>query len=248
MKLIAYPTAQDPPQIRPAAATRPWLDRLPAAFGYRCLPLNIANSHGWELVCPTGFEAVWRGGTSPGSIEVKTDGDGRWGGTSHFGSGILTFHAGYLFRTEPGWNIYVTGPTNAPRDGIAPLTGVVETDWAPYTFTMNWAFTRPDVPVRFEAGEAFCFFFPTPREALEAVEPEIRDMAEEPETQDRYHTWISSRAKFIRELRDPESVAAADKWQKRYYRGEWPEGGKAREDHRIKLTLKPFSDHRRKQD
>ena len=36
----------------------------------------------------------------------------------------------------------VTGPFNQPKDAIQPLTAIVETDWAPFTFTMNWKFTR----------------------------------------------------------------------------------------------------------
>ncbi|HMZ02762.1 MAG TPA: DUF6065 family protein, partial [Burkholderiaceae bacterium] len=58
--------------------------------------------------------------------------------TSHFGSGILTFSLPYLFRTSPGYGMLVRGPTNCAKDGAAPLDGIVETDWAPYSFTMNW--------------------------------------------------------------------------------------------------------------
>jgi hypothetical protein len=42
---------------------------------------------------------------------------------------------------------------NSPKDGIAPLTGVIETDWLPYPFTMNWQMTRPG-SVRFDKDEA----------------------------------------------------------------------------------------------
>ena len=65
-----------------------------------------------------------------------------------------------LFRTEPGYDLMVQGPDQPAQGWIAPLTGIIETDWAPYTFTMNWMFTRPGQVVRFEAGEPFCHFFP----------------------------------------------------------------------------------------
>ena len=58
---------------------------------------------------------------------------------SHFGSGVLTFHAGYLFRTPPGWAVWARGAPNTVKDGIVPLDGLVETDWLPFTFTMNGA-------------------------------------------------------------------------------------------------------------
>jgi hypothetical protein len=63
--------------------------------------------------------------------------------SGHFGCGVLTFRVSYLFRTPPGVNLWVKGPPNQPQDGIAPLEGIIETDWSPSTFTMNWKFTRP---------------------------------------------------------------------------------------------------------
>jgi hypothetical protein len=37
-----------------------------------------------------------------------------------------------------------------PKDGLAPLEGIVEADWAVVPFTMNWKLIRT-VPVGFEA-------------------------------------------------------------------------------------------------
>jgi hypothetical protein len=241
MKLIAYSVGEPRPPIRPAPATRPWLDKLPAAFGYRCLPLNIGSSHGWEILCPAGFSAAWTGEDSLDAIRVRTEKEIGWKPASHFGSGILTLHTRYLFRTAPGYNLFVTGPTNARKHGIAPLTGVIETDWSPYTFTMNWAFTEPG-EVRFEEGEPFCMLFPVPRGLVDAVEPEIRDIAADPETKRRYDTWNASREQFLRDLRAWKTEAVEEKWQKHYYRGVWPEGGPASPAHQIKLRVKPFVD------
>lgn len=65
-----------------------------------------------------------------------------------------------------------SGVPNLAKDGIAPLEGVVETDWLSFTFTMNWIFTRPG-RVRFEADEPFCFITPVNYRAIEAFEPTI---------------------------------------------------------------------------
>jgi hypothetical protein len=129
---------------------------------------------------------VWNGGREKDAIRIKAAAPERLASISHFGSGVLTFHVTALFRTEPGMNLWVTGPVNRPKDGIAPLLGVIETDWAPYTFTMNWLFTRPNQPVRFEKGEPFCFFFPLLRDMVESVEPEMRDLSSDPEVAAQY--------------------------------------------------------------
>lgn len=68
---------------------------------------------------------------------------------------------------------------------------VIETDWASYTFTMNWMFTCPGT-VRFEQDEPFCHIFPLHRGELETVEPEIRPFTAVPELQQSYEVWKQS--------------------------------------------------------
>ena len=72
---------------------------------------------------------------------------------SIFGQGVLPFHIQGLFRTPPQWNLWVGGSPNRFKDAIQPLTGIIETDWSPYTFTMNWRFTRPGQWISFEEGQ-----------------------------------------------------------------------------------------------
>ena len=86
MKLIAYPTSGTAPDIRPSPATRDWMDALPEGFGYRCLPLNIANMHGWEIACPRGFRARWDGGVGKEAIRIDPDEGESELPSSHFGS------------------------------------------------------------------------------------------------------------------------------------------------------------------
>ncbi|HEY6655472.1 MAG TPA: DUF6065 family protein [Methyloceanibacter sp.] len=110
--------------------------------------------------------------------------------------GILTVHLPCLFRTEPGAELMVQGPINRPKDGIAALFGIIETDWSPYSFTMNWMFTRPGTPVRFEKGEPYCHTFPVSCGALERLEPELEVLSADPELKRQHDAWTASRARF----------------------------------------------------
>jgi len=237
MRLILYPTSGTKPVVRPAPVTRPWMDEAPQGFAYRCLPLNIANAHGWEVLCPSTFEAIWNGGARPTDVEIQQLDNAGWPGLAHFGCGVVTFHLGYLVRTEPGYDLWVGGPPNAPKDGIIPLTGIVETDWAPYSFTMNWRFTRPNCRIRFERGEPFCTFFPIPRALLEQVTPEIRDLASDPEIKAEFDTWTASRGRFLVDLPQPGSEANRQGWQRDYFRGVTPDGRRVVDTHRTKVQL-----------
>lgn len=242
MDLICYTYPGWAPRIRPASPKRDWMEKTPERFAYRCLPLAIANAHGWELLSPCGFEARWRGGADPESVEIRLDaGAGkRLAPVSLFGHGTITFHVEGVFRTPEGWNLWVGGPPNDAKDGIAALGGVIETDWSPYTFTMNWRFTRPNHWVRFEENEPVCFLFPVQRQALLDTVPSIRPMTEEAGLTEAFETWSKSRDAFHAWVRENQSASGSDKWQKLYYRGLRPDGSPGPGDHKAKLRLPAF--------
>lgn len=242
MELTCYVMDGWNPRIRPASNQREWMEASPERFAYRCLPLAIANSSGWEVLSPCGFAARWNGGPLASDVEVRLDPgvDPRNAPVALFGQGTITFHVEGLFRTPPGWNLWVSGSPNAAKDGIAPLGGIIETDWSPYSFTMNWRFTRPDVWIRFEENEPFCFFFPVQRQLIEGIKPEIRPLDEVPELKAEFLAWSASRDAFHKWVAEAKPTAPADKWQKLYYRGLRPDGSPGAEDHVSKVRARPF--------
>ncbi len=240
--LTCYAIAEEAPTLRPAPPTRTWMDESREGYAYRCLPLSIANGHGWEILNPSSFEATWRGSRDNNGIEIVSLDGAKPLATSHFGHGVLTFHIHALFRTAPGTNLWVSGPSNHPKHGIQALQGVIETDWTFATFTMNWLFTAPGT-VRFERDEPFCFFFPVGRGALNAIEPELRSVADDRAIYDGYSEWRSERARFLRHLPIEGTEAHEAGWEKTYFQGIRPDKTKVA-DHQTKLRLKPFVDRR----
>ena len=221
MDLICYLHPSWRPLIRPAGVKRDWMEAAPEAFPHRCLPLNIANTHGWELATNSAVEACWNGGPGTQDITIRTpeDSDPATRPVSIFGQGVLTFHVMGIFRTPPGWNLWIGGPPNQPKDGLFPLTGIIETDWSPFTFTMNWQFTRADHWVRFDANETFATLFPMRRDALEQFSPRFAPLESAPELATQFRAWSQARDAFQLEMANAPPALPADKWQKHYYRG-----------------------------
>lgn len=209
------------PAIHPAASKRDWMDATQQRFAYRCTPMVIANASGWELRCPFAFEAIWDGSAALEAITVVTHAGREHVEklvASHFGHGVLTFHLGWLFRTPPGWAVWARGSPNHIKDGIQPLDGLVETDWLPFTFTMNWRFTRPG-RIGFAKDEPFCFLTLAPHGALDAVQPMLCDIDSEPELAAEYGRWQESRSSFNAKLRQQDEGAVREGWQRSYVRG-----------------------------
>jgi hypothetical protein len=248
LPLIAYEVVDNVGQaIERASHRRDWMDQSPEQFAYRCLPLVIANQSGWVIRCPVSFSAMWSGGPALTDVciipQLGARGFAGWEAgqcvRSHFGEGVLTFTIPYLFRTAPGYNLWVKGPANLPKDGIQPLEGVVETDWAYATFTMNWKFTRPQHIVQFDAGEPICQILPYPRGLLESTDPEIRSMAADRELAQAYQNWRDGRRDFITDLNVPGSEAQRRGWEKKYTQGLTAEGTDV-PDHQTRLRLRDF--------
>jgi hypothetical protein len=198
----------------------------------------IANATGWEVLCPFDIEAEWTGNRNVESITIKAarpPGRIRSVVCSHFGHGILTFHPGYVFRTPPGWAIWARGTPNRYKDGITPLEGVIETEWLPFSFTMNWRFTRPG-RVCFMAGEPFCFLTLAPHGAMDAITPELVELDSDLDAKAGHQDWLTSRRNFNAKLIDRDSDEARRGWQRRYVQAE---GAPADTFHVTKRLLNP---------
>jgi hypothetical protein len=227
MQLECFTTADDPPELAPGRPDRPWMDAFGGRAPYRCLPLTLANTTGWEILCPFGFTAEWNGGAATSDITIIPDApidDPSAFVVSHFAYGTLTFHTGYLFRTPPGWAVLASGPPNHIKHGIQALDGLVETDWLPFPFTMNWLFTAPG-RVRFEKGEPFCFINVVEHSQAERFAPVIRSIDSEPELKAQYEAWSASRTEFNQKLTDRDPATLRESWQRFYFKGEPPARG-----------------------
>jgi len=245
--ITAYQISSRPPALVKPTVGRDWMESSPNRFAYRCLPLVIANQAGWDLLNPTPFRAKWNGGPRPEDVLVEPlraleDGEQLWG-SGHFGSAVLTANVGYLFRTPPGIGLQVSGPPNSPKDGLHPLSGIVETDWSHSSFTMNYLFTRPDHWVTFDEGESLCRILPVDFELLEGLAGELRDLRSEPDLADKYFTWSKSRDAFNESLQNPFSEESQVGWQKEYFQGKRPTGER-QQGHRTQLGHAEFGDHR----
>jgi hypothetical protein len=193
--------------LRKASSKREWMDNAP--HSYRCLPLTMSNCLGWEILTPGEVVAIWDGGDQISSVKVL---EGHEWAASHFGAAVLTFHVWALIRTPLDVNLWVGGPANNPKANISPLEGIVESDWAPMSFTMNWRFTKIGHAAVFLAGEAIARIFPIPRGFVERFQ--IENMAFEDMPADEkaaYEQWVEKRTAWFTEPHPPQ-------WQKDYFR------------------------------
>ncbi|WP_368859006.1 DUF6065 family protein [Mycolicibacterium neoaurum] len=228
--------------IEPAAHTRDWMDSAPAQFANRCLPLKMANQSGWVIKTANSFSARRTFSDEPGrSVEFEYENGTPPNVASAiqdlFGLGIFTFHLPYLFRTEIGYALIARGAPNFAVSNAHPLEGIIETDWTPATFTMNWRILESGATCTFMQGDPLCFVQPTNLAMLEDMEPHLDAIESDPGLNCAYREWKMSRLAFNM---DPAQRAAG--WQKDYYRGpHCQNGGSAPPlEHRTRINLRDF--------
>lgn len=243
LRIYRLPSESGHPQIVPATRDREWMDVTTGGWANRCLPLRIANEAGWFILNDLDFEVEWDGDSGMKSLHFNFSGQPT--GMVPFnmvGYGILSWVPPYLFRTPAGMNLLVRGPANMPKDGITALEGVVETDWLPYTFTINWKITRPGIKIRFAKGEPICFLVPSRRFDTERLQPALQNISSDQELQQQYTAWHERRlrAKAISgEDGAHGSLAVSDQGQ--YIRGETI-GGIRIAEHQTKLHVKALKE------
>lgn len=177
-------------QLRAAPPRRHWMDEHTHA--YHCLPLVVANQWGWQMLCPCDVRITWNGGSEP--MDLTLDVDLQFAPTikSQFGRGIVTFSPPWLFRTPPGWDLMVKGPANRWKANCAPLDGIIETWWLPYTFTMNWKLIEPG-EVDFRKGESLCQLIPIPHATFEGATAVELPLESDPELAAQLAAWRDER-------------------------------------------------------
>ena len=184
------------PEIYQSSSRRDWMDASSNKHPYTCVPIVRANSHGWELRLPHDVVVVWDGDESPDGLRIieghREEKSQQLMCDSLVGHGVLTFYCWYLVKTPEPYNLYVSGPPNHFIKGAVPITGVVETHWSPYTFTMNWKIRYKNRPVVFKAGTPFVHFFPINSVVLEEFTPVYKKL-EEHENYEAHKLWSDGR-------------------------------------------------------
>jgi hypothetical protein len=212
-----------------APLKRPWMDATAETYAYRCLPLTMANQLGIWITNPAGFACMWTGDDALGAIDFMWDeGTGEFHDlvSNHFGHGIITWTMPFLIRTRPAQSrLLVTGPLNQPVPNLTPLAGLIESDWACMTFTMNWRIDLAMVPVRFPAGAPIAQMIPLVRNVAKDMESaKVRKLTieDDPDVASKYRAWSDSRSVFHQAQR--AGKVGPESWQKEYFVGKHDHG------------------------
>lgn len=184
--------------VIPAGKKREWMDQEELSYSYYCGPLVAANQLGYNIIYQNETEVIWNENADYSDIEInhiKQD-ENFCGCGVHFEIDILTFTFPLLFRTSPGWGLLVSGPANNPIDGLYPLEGLVETNWLPFTFTMNFKIIEKNKLIRIKQYTPICRILPYPLNLNQKTNLTFSNLQDDKKLFADYNAWSKAREDF----------------------------------------------------
>jgi hypothetical protein len=181
---------------KPLSAKREWLKN---SNGLHCPPMMLANTLGWYYGLEEDITFNWNGEMMPGSVKITNTKTGdpvhNSIANNNFGEGVVTFGGTRgFFETTEGYSLLLSGPTNMWIDGIHPCTGIVETDWSAFPFTMNWKMTMINQDILIPKDYPVMCFIPIKITDFEEFKIEYKD-AEKWEKIDQINVFSQNRSK-----------------------------------------------------
>ena len=68
LPLVGFQLSPNAGRLVKAGSDRDWMEATPVRFAYRCLPMVIANQHGWLLLNRRKISVIWNGGPDPAAL------------------------------------------------------------------------------------------------------------------------------------------------------------------------------------
>lgn len=193
--------------IVPASPQRDWMSTENQKYAYHCVPMVVASQMGWDILSPQDLIVNWNGGQQVKDVTVIDVTNKKLdqyrpvlfqypAASSHFPVGIITFSFPFVIQTPPGWGIWVSGPSNLWLDGASPLQGLVETNWLPFSFTMNWKITEKNKPIRIPLHFPICKLVPFPLNLNEVAKASYHELDENSDFGKAFWLYRGSRSRF----------------------------------------------------
>lgn len=167
---------------------RDWFDQSENRKFYDDVTFTLANQSGWELLVPEDFDIEWTGGDKPTDVIVHCLASEAYRFYTGMGHGVCSIRTGYVVRTPPDYAILCTGAPNFFKDGVVPMTSIIESNWAHVTFFVNWKMTRPG-RVSFKKHEPIGFCTIVPHRQLESFELRVDSLKSNDDLYSKYMMW-----------------------------------------------------------
>jgi hypothetical protein len=232
MSTIKAYLQKDAFNIKQTRVKREWMDNTWDSHAYKCFPLNITNSIGYELSSPEDIVFAWDGidDTSPDHINFISG--EKYCSTSR-GNATLTFVTGIMFETDPKVSMFHMPVPNYFREEFQVFSTIISTSWYRQMFPSVIKLMKPNIEIVIKAGEPIATLIPI---SLTSFEKDVLELYDYKTTEEEIKYNEKKLSVYMKNFRNGE----VSNW----YRDETDHTGKKLGSHELKSLKLKIEDKR----
>ena len=181
--------------IKQTRLKRDWMDETFSNHAYRCFPLTLANSIGYELSIPEDVSFIWNGidNTLPDNIKII---DGIKYCSNSRGNATVSFKTGIIFKTNKNVSMLHIPVPNIFNKDFQTFTSIISTSFYEIEFPSAIKITTPNKKITIKANHPIATLIPISLTEMSNTELNLKDFNKDNE----YFEYQNDKAKKFNEI------------------------------------------------
>lgn len=158
--------------IKQTSMKRDWMDQTEQSHAYRCFPVGLANTLGYEISFPTETSFIWDGNFSGSGDHVKIISGSNYAYSGR-GHATVSFETNLVFKTSENITLLQMPVPNLFIDGIQSFTTLISSSFLKVSFPLALRITRPNQLITIPANCPVSTIIPIPLKEICDIEMDI---------------------------------------------------------------------------
>jgi hypothetical protein len=171
-KIDVFKIGPYPANIKQTSIKRDWMDNTYESHAYRCFPVSIANTLGYEISFPEDISFIWDGiSDSTGDhVRILSGEKYAYSGRSN---ATISFYTGLIFKTSKNITMMHMPVPNFFVDGAQAFTSLISTSFYEDPIPSAWKITKPNEIITIKANQPVATILPIPLKEIASLEMNV---------------------------------------------------------------------------
>jgi hypothetical protein len=160
--------------IKQTRIKRDWMESTGEKHAYKCFPVSIANTLGYELSLPVDVSFIWDGINDSSSEHVKVLSGEEFISNSR-ANATVSFKTGIVIKSNKNVSFLHMPVPNLFNDLYQAFTTIISTSFFDQEFPSAIRILKPNTVITIKAGEPFVTLLPISLAELSNIELNLKD-------------------------------------------------------------------------
>lgn len=181
--------------IKQTRIKRDWMEDTWEKHAYKCFPVSLANTIGYELSAPVDISFIWDGvsDTLPNHVKIISGEDYAYTTRSN---ATVSFNTGIIIKSPPDITFLHMPVPNLFNDSYQAFTSLISTSFFDQEFPSAIRILKANEVITIKADEPFATLLPISLTELSKTELNLKDF----NMDDKWHKDNEERGKVAYEL------------------------------------------------